>query len=679
MGGGAGGGCAVVGPRDGPVRGACLDGADLLEELDAVAHGPVVRGVEEGEVGDVAQPQGRHLQDDAGQGGAQDLRLCVLGAGGEVALGVEADRDAVRHAAAAARALVGAGLAHRFDRQALDLGAVGVAGDARQAGVHHVVDARDRQGGLGHVGGQDDPAGGVRLEDPVLLGCAQARVEGHHLHAGGGCGGAGAAVRRVARAEVLDEGCLGVADVPLAGEEDEDVAGAGGHELVTGLKDAGDLVDRVTGAVARQGARAGAAAAVSVSVGARVVGDERGPGVGALADGLAPRPGRCPHGRVRGGQGVELGLAQVAGGRGQGGCSVSGGGGGAVVGLGVRDEGAVADLDRVGAAGDLHHGGGVGEAAVAVVDAEVLCEALGVDGGGGDDDLEVRALGQEPGQVSQDEVDVEAAFVGLVHDDRVVAQEHRVVLDLGQEDAVGHELDQGGGAHLVGEAHLVAHHALAADAGAQLLGDALGHGARGQAAGLGVADHAGDAAAQLQADLGDLGGLAAAGLTGHDDHLVVGDGLGDLLTARGDGQLGRVGDGRDGGAARLELLGGVAPPRAAARAALSAAARAAGGAARPTGAAAGRAAGGASGGGSRGAWGVRGAWRGCWAFLVGLFHRWPIVPERLSAHIAWSSAVRAPSPSAESRGQTNRWDRMAGGQCVREPCVVHTLTSPGAE
>jgi hypothetical protein len=34
-------------------------------------------------------------------------------------------------------------------------------------------------------------------------------------------------------------------------------------------------------------------------------------------------------------------------------------------------------------------------------------EALGVDGGGGDDDLEIRPLGEQLGQISEQEVDVE--------------------------------------------------------------------------------------------------------------------------------------------------------------------------------------------------------------------------------------------------------------------------------
>ena len=144
--------------------------------------------------------------------------------------------------------------------------------------------------------------------------------------------------------------------------------------------------------------------------------------------------------------------------------------------------------------------------------------------------------------------------MGLVDDDRVVAAQQRVALDLGQQDAVGHELDQGGGAHLVGEAHLVAH--LVAQVHAHFVAQALGDSACGDPARLGVADHALDTAAELQADLGDLGGLARSRLAGHHHHLVVADRGGDLVTARGDRELLGVADRRDRGAAGGDLLGG---------------------------------------------------------------------------------------------------------------------------
>ena len=180
----------------------------------------------------------------------------------------------------------------------------------------------------------------------------------------------------------------------------------------------------------------------------------------------------------------------------------------------------------------------------------MLAEALRVDGGRGDDDLEVGAGGQQPLQVAEDEVDVQAALVRLVDDQRVVAQQLPVPLHLGQQDPVGHHLDPGAVAGLVGEPHLVADGR--ADLGAQFLGDAFGHGARRDPAGLGVADLAGDAAAEFQADLRQLGGLARAGLARDDDDLVVADGRGYLVLPLADRQLRRIGDHRHGLAPLLD-------------------------------------------------------------------------------------------------------------------------------
>src|SRR5690606_2777023 len=78
--------------------------------------------------------------------------------------------------------------------------------------------------------------------------------------------------------------------------------------------------------------------------------------------------------------------------------------------VGLRVRRPVADLHRVGAAGDLDHRR-VGE---------VAGEPVRIDGGRRDDQLQIGAAGEQPGQVPEDEVDVEAAFVRLVHDQRVV-------------------------------------------------------------------------------------------------------------------------------------------------------------------------------------------------------------------------------------------------------------------
>ncbi len=171
-----------------------------------------------------------------------------------------------------------------------------------------------------------------------------------------------------------------------------------------------------------------------------------------------------------------------------------------------------AHLDRIGAALDLDHRRTV----------EVRGEARGVDGGRGDDDLEIGALGRQALQVPEQEIDVQAALVRLVDDQRVVGAQPRIALRLGQQNAVGHELDQAVLAHLLGEAHLEADHL--ANARAQLLGHAPRHRARRQPARLGAADQARRATAGRQAQLGQLGGLARAGLTGDDHHLVSANG-----------------------------------------------------------------------------------------------------------------------------------------------------------
>ena len=215
-----------------------------------------------------------------------------------------------------------------------------------------------------------------------------------------------------------------------------------------------------------------------------------------------------------------------------------------LAGFGVVD-GAVADLDRVGAAGDLDDRGGLAGARVL----EVLGEPLGVDGGGGDDHLEVGPAGQQLPEVAEDEVDVQRPLVGLVDDQRVVAAQVPVGADLGQQDAVGHQLDGGVVAGSVGEPDLVPDDV--AEVGLELLGDPLGDRAGGDPARLGVADLPGDAAAELEADLGQLGGFPRAGFACDDDHLVVADGGRDVVAALADRQFRGVANGRarDGGLA----------------------------------------------------------------------------------------------------------------------------------
>ena len=179
--------------------------------------------------------------------------LGELGPGGEVVLGVQPDADAVRGPPAAARALAGRGLRDRLDRQPLHLGPVAVARDPGGAGVDDVADAGDGQRGLGDVGGQHHPApagSGRRLARTP--GAARPRTAGRTA---AGPPGRPAPAQRVG----------GVPDLPLAAEEDQDVARP---------------VPRQLGRP-RPGCPAPGPGA-------------RGPGrPGRPAAGSAPRPGRC--------------------------------------------------------------------------------------------------------------------------------------------------------------------------------------------------------------------------------------------------------------------------------------------------------------------------------------------------------------------------------------------------
>jgi hypothetical protein len=150
---------------------------------------------------------------------------------------------------------------------------------------------------------------------------------------------------------------------------------------------------------------------------------------------------------------------------------------------------------------------------------KVLRKSLGIQRRRGDNDFQVAALRQQLLEVAEQEVDVEAALVRLVDQYRVVLAQERIGLRLGEQDAVGHQLDVGGRRDLVGEADLEAD--MAAEFRFQFLADARRRGARGDAPRLGVADQAVQAAADFEADLRQLRGLARAGLAADYHHLVL--------------------------------------------------------------------------------------------------------------------------------------------------------------
>ncbi|MNJ30776.1 hypothetical protein D3C77_253860 [compost metagenome] len=144
--------------------------------------------------------------------------------------------------------------------------------------------------------------------------------------------------------------------------------------------------------------------------------------------------------------------------------------------------------------------------------------------------------------------------MGFVDNDGVVALKKTVVLGFGQEDAVGHQLDQGVGVALVFKAHLVADQR--PQWRAELFGDPGGDAAGGNPPWLGMGDQAVLAAAQFQADLRQLGGFARAGFAGNDQHLMLGQDLFDLVTLGRNRQAVIVTDARHAGLARSDLGAG---------------------------------------------------------------------------------------------------------------------------
>ncbi len=95
--------------------------------------------------------------------------------------------------------------------------------------------------------------------------------------------------------------------------------------------------------------------------------------------------------------------------------------------------------------------------------------------------------------------------MSFIDDQRVVGAEIPVVGQLGEQDAIGHQLNGAGIRDGVVEADLIAHQTT--QRGVELIGNALGHGAGGNPPGLGVANAQLAAAAKIQTDLGQLGGF----------------------------------------------------------------------------------------------------------------------------------------------------------------------------
>jgi hypothetical protein len=109
--------------------------------------------------------------------------------------------------------------------------------------------------------------------------------------------------------------------------------------------------------------------------------------------------------------------------------------------------------------------------------------------------------------------------MGFVNDQRVVLAQARITLRLGQQHAIGHQLDGCAGRELLAKADLVAD--MRTQRRAQFLRDPGRHRRRCNAPGLRMADQTPRAATGERADLGQLRRLARTGLAADDHHRVL--------------------------------------------------------------------------------------------------------------------------------------------------------------
>ena len=144
--------------------------------------------------------------------------------------------------------------------------------------------------------------------------------------------------------------------------------------------------------------------------------------------------------------------------------------------------------------------------------------------------------------------------MGLVEDDGVVLEKVGVAADFVSSMPSVTSLIRVSDAVPVPEADLATH--LAAPGDTELFGQAPRQRQRRHPARLGADDARVAAAPRFEADLGKLGGFPRPGLPGYDDDLVPRDRPENLLLARGDRQLIRVGNRGD----EAEALG-AQPPR----------------------------------------------------------------------------------------------------------------------
>ena len=151
-----------------------------------------------------------------------------------------------------------------------------------------------------------------------------------------------------------------------------------------------------------------------------------------------------------------------------------------------------------------------------------------------DDDFQIRPLDCELLHVAQQKIDVEAAFVCFVDDQRVVFPQPAIAMRFSKQYSVGHHFHKGTVIGVIVETNLVTDRMRAGLL--QLMRQPCGQRACGDPARLGAADHAVNTAPEFKAYFRQLGGLARAGFAAEDNDLIFLDECSDFGAALGNGQ-----------------------------------------------------------------------------------------------------------------------------------------------
>ena len=160
---------------------------------------------------------------------------------------------------------------------------------------------------------------------------------------------------------------------------------------------------------------------------------------------------------------------------------------------------------------------------------KMVGKPLGIDCGRSDDDFQVAPPSCQSVQVTQQEIDVERPFVGFVNDNRVVLIEPPIMLGLGEQNPIRHQLDVRLRRSRICKSDFESDFASHGDI--QFFGDSRSNGPGCNPAGLSMTNQSFNAASQFQADLGKLRRFSGSRFAAENDHLVITNDFGNFFTS----------------------------------------------------------------------------------------------------------------------------------------------------